>query len=486
MNSYKKGKKKVVSKRSLDHFFNAESVAVIGASKDPGKAGNQILKNMLAVGYQGKIYPVHPTVEKIFDLKCYPDLTSIPGKVELIVVVIPDFGVPAVMRQAARRGDVKAAIIIAAGFSETKIPERVELEKEVLSIAKEAGIRVFGPNCVGIINTVNHLDTTFAPNIRQSFREVSFISQSGATGASILMFAQDQPVPFGFNKWAHVGNMSDVDIIEILKYYGEDEKTKVIGMYMEGIENAADFLDEAGKISVEKPILILKVGRSEIGSKAAESHTGSLAGVDLIYDGVFRQTGITRVMTIEELLDTAKAFAMQPLPRGNRICVLTEAGGPGIICMDEIGLCPQVTMATLSQKSVAKLEEILPPMAIINRPSGYIDMSAAALEKAHREALEVVLADEGVDGVILITVPPTFLQPTLLARELVEVVKNSAKPVLTCLMAGEWVKEGRIILEENSGPTFDSPQRAARTMINMVKRSNFLQRIMEEAGCNES
>src|SRR5690554_3600685 len=337
MNTYKKGKKKVMNKRSLDHFFNAESVAVIGASNDPGKAGNQILKNMIAVGYQGKIYPVHPTIERIFDLKCYPDLTSIPGKVELIVVVIPDFGVPAVMRQAARRGDVKAAIIIAAGFSETKIPERVELEKEVLSIAKEAGIRVFGPNCVGIINTVNHLDTTFAPNIRQSFREVSFISQSGATGASILMFAQDQPVPFGFNKWAHVGNMSDVDIIEILKYYGEDEKTKVIGMYMEGIENAADFLDEAGKISVEKPILILKVGRSEIGSKAAESHTGSLAGVDLIYDGVFRQTGITRVMTIEELLDTAKAFAMQPLPRGNRICVLTEAGGPGIICMDEIG-----------------------------------------------------------------------------------------------------------------------------------------------------
>ena len=321
MNSYKKGKKKVVSKRSLDHFFNAESVAVIGASKDPGKAGNQILKNMLAVGYQGKIYPVHPTVEKIFDLKCYPDLTSIPGKVELIVVVIPDFGVPAVMRQAARRGDVKAAIIIAAGFSETKIPERVELEKEVLSIAKEAGIRVFGPNCVGIINTVNHLDTTFAPNIRQSFREVSFISQSGATGASILMFAQDQPVPFGFNKWAHVGNMSDVDIIEILKYYGEDEKTKVIGMYMEGIENAADFLDEAGK-SAWKTILILKVGRSEIGSKAAESHTGSLAGVDLIYDGVFRQTGITRVMTIEELLDTAKAFAMQPL-----------RGATGFVCL---------------------------------------------------------------------------------------------------------------------------------------------------------
>lgn len=469
-----------MTKRSLDHYFNAESVAIVGASNDPGKAGNQIVKNLQDVGYQGKIYPVHPQIKEIHGLTCYADLLSIPGQVELIIVVISGFGVPNVLRQAARRGDVRAAVIISAGFAETKIPERVALQEEVVSIAKQAGIRLFGPNCVGVINTANHLDTTFAPGIKQTFREVSFISQSGATGASILLFAQGQPVPLGFNKWAHVGNMCDVDVLEILEYYEKDDQTKVIGMYMEGVENAKDFLACAKRVTREKPLLILKVGRSEVGSQAAASHTGSLAGSDRLYEGALKQVGVNRVFTIDELLDTAKAFAMQPLPTGKRICVLTEAGGPGIICTDELGLSPDVQLADLSEECVEKLRKILPPMAIINRPRGYVDMSAAAMEKAHAEALEVVLAEEGVDGVILITVPPSFLQPDKLATEIIKVAVDSKKPVLTCLMAGDWLKESRVILESHAVPTFDLPQRAARAMINMVKRRRYLDKLEKE------
>ncbi len=467
-------------KTGLDYFFYADSVAIVGATDNPGKAGNQIVKNLVEGGYQGQIYPVHPTNKEICGLTCYPDLLSIAGSIELIVIVISDFGVPEVMRQAAKRGDIKGAVIIAAGFSETKIPERIALEEEVLALAREAGIRVFGPNCVGVINTKNNVDTTFVSHINKEFREFSFISQSGATGASIIKFASDQPVPFGFNKWAHVGNMSDVDILEILAYYEKDPDTKAIGMYMEGVENATEFLQVAKRVTKNKPLLILKVGRSEMGSQAAASHTGSLAGADRIYEGAFKQVGINRVSTIDELLDAAKAFSMQPIPKGKKICVLTEAGGPGIICMDELGLSENVEMAELSEGCVKKLQEILPPMAIVNRPQGYIDMSAAALEKAHAEALELVLAEEGVDGVILISVPPTFLDSTKLAKEVVKVTAKHNKPVLTCLMAGDWVKDARVLLETKAMPTFDLPQRAARAMINLVKRNDFLQKLEKE------
>lgn len=467
-------------KEGLDFFFNADSVAVIGASADEGKAGNQIVKNLLSIGYEGKVFPIHPKVKEIYGCKCYPNLTAVPEKIELIVICIPDFGVPPVIREAADRKDVKAAVIVSAGFSETKIPERVALEEEILDICKEAGIRVFGPNCVGVMNNVTHLDTTFVPSFKKTYGKISYISQSGATGASILIFGSEQPVPIGFNKWAHVGNMSDVDILEILEYYEKDDETKVIAMYMEGVENGKEFLAIAKKATKQKPLVILKVGRSEVGSQAAASHTGSLAGTDNIYEGAFKQFGVTRVYSIDELLDTAKTFATQPMIKGRKVCVLTEAGGPGIICMDEIGLSEYPEMAMLSEETVEKLKEILPPMAIVNRPEGYIDMSAAALEKAHAEALEIVLEDEGVDAVILISVPPSFVDADELADEVIKVAKNSKKPVLTCLMAGERIKNARIKLEENDLPTYDLPNKAAKALSNMIKRKIYLDKLSKE------
>jgi len=291
------------------------------------------------------------------------------------------------------------------------------------------------------------------------------------------MFAADQPVPLGFSKWAHVGNMVDVDLLDILRYYRDDENTKAIATYMEGIENARGFLEMAKEVSRTKPIITLKVGRSELGSEAAASHTGSLAGSDQIYEGAFKQAGVIRVHSIEELLDTAKAFSSQPLPQGNRVCILTEAGGPGIIAMDEVGLSEGAAqLATLSEDTKQKLKEILPPMAMVAQPDGYIDMTAAASEEQHAEALDLVMKDPGVDSVLFMSVPPTFLNPDALADEIIRVSSDYKKPVLTCILAGDWVKGSRQKLENKGFPTFDVPERAARAMVNMVKRYHYVKR----------
>ena len=466
--------------KSLDHFFYPKSIAVVGASEDPGKAGYQIVRNLLDLQFSGPVYPVNPKLDELCGIKCFPDLAAIPEAVEQMVVSVPAFAVPQVFEQAAKRGDVKAAVIIASGFSETKEPERVELEKKVLAIAQKAGIRVIGPNCIGVMNTKNHLDTTFAAGIRQVPGGMSIISQSGALGASIMMFATNRAVPIGFAKWAHVGNQADVDVLEVMEYYRDDPDTKAIAMYMEGINNARQFLEVAQSICQEKPVIILKVGRSEVGQGAAASHTGSLAGSDSIYQAAFKQAGILRVDTVEELLDAAKAISMQPLPQGNRIVVLTEAGGPGIIAMDELGLSPEITLAKLSPQTKENLKEILPPMAIVDHTEGYVDMSAAADEKQHAEALRCVLDDPEVDGVVHLSVPPTFLQPKKMGELTAEVVSAFNKPVTVCYLAGDWVQAAREVLEERGIPTFDMPERAARAMVNLVRRANLVQKVKKQ------
>ncbi|WP_434511412.1 acetate--CoA ligase family protein [Desulfitobacterium sp. AusDCA] len=468
---------------SLDHFFYPKSIAIIGASNNPTKAGYQVANNMMRLNFTGKVYFVNPKEDTIFGKKAYDSLLDIEEPVDLIEITIPAKGVVSIFEQAEQRGDVKAAIILASGFSETGIPENIELERQMLEIAHRANIRVFGPNCVGVMNTENHLDTTFAPNITQREGGMSVISQSGSIGSAILMFSGDQPVPIGFNKWGHVGNMSDVTTEELLCYYRDDPKTKVIAMYMEGMTDARSFFETAKAVTSQKPMIVLKVGRSEIGSVAAASHTGSLAGSDKIFDGVFKQTGIIRAETVEELIDTAKAFSMVEPPHGNRIAILTEAGGPGVISMDEIGSNDEVCMAKFSAETEEKLRDILPKMALISHPNGYVDMTAAADGPQHAEALEVILRDEGVDAVLLLSVPPTFLPPSEIAKavnEKMEIAKKLGKPVFACFLAGNWVREAHIMMESSGVPTFEMPQRAARALVNLIKHSEYLKSLQQE------
>ena len=462
----------------LDAFYYPRSVAIVGASADPSKAGHQITRNLKELGFPGPIYPVNPRETSLFGLPVYPTLTDVPGPVDLMVVSIPAAAVPEVFRQAQRRGDVKAAVVLASGFSETKQPAGIALEREIQAIAREAGIRFLGPNCVGVMNTAWHLDTTFAPGIKQVPGKVSVISQSGALGAAILMFATHQSVPIGFAKWTHVGNQADVSVLEVLEYYAADPDTGVIAMYLEGLEDARAFWETARRLTPRKPIVVIKAGRSDLGSKAASSHTGSLAGSDRVYDAALRQAGVLRVESLEDLVHGSRTLATQPLPRpSGRILVLTEAGGPGIIAMDELGRHPEVRPAILSETTRQRLREILPPMAIVDQADGYVDMTAAAQEAQHAQALEAVLADPGVDGVVLVSVPPTFLDCRRLGEAIAETLARTqaGKPVTVCLMAGEWVRPAREAIEQQGVPTFDMPEQAARAMALLVRRARDLQ-----------
>ncbi len=469
---------------SLDSFYYPKSIAIIGASNNPGKAGNQIANNMLRLGFKNPVYFVNPKEDTILGHKAYKSLLEIKEPVELVEIIIPAKGVVEVFRQAEQRGDVKAIIIMASGFSETGIPENIAMEKEMLAIARRAGIRVFGPNCVGVMNTENSLDTTFAASITQRPGGMSFITQSGSFGSSMLMLMCDAPVPTGFNKWGHVGNMSDVTTEELLKYYRDDPKTKVVSMYMEGMTDARKFFETAKEVTPKKPLIVLKVGRSEIGAVAASSHTGSLAGSDKIFDGAFAQTGCVRVETAEEFMDTAKAFSfVDKLPKGNRVAILTEAGGSGVISMDVIGACKWMQMAKFSAATEARMREVLPPMALISHPDGYVDMTAAADGPQHAETLEAALRDDGVDAVLMLSVPPTFLVPEEVAAAIkskAALAKELGKPVFNCFLAGNWVRDAHKMLEEAGLPTFEMPHRAAKALANVVKYSQYLRGLKSE------
>ena len=464
-----------MKKESLDYFFYPDSIAVVGASSDPGKAGFQVLKNLTSMGYTGKVYPVNPRADELLGLKCFKDIMEIPDKLDLLVITVPAKHVLPIVEQAVQRKDVKAIVCVSAGFGETKTAEGKAMEETLVAYAKQAGIRVVGPNCTGVINTSIHLDTTIEPTVEQVKGGISIFSQSGAMAGSILLFMEDQPAALGFNKWAHVGNMCDVNLLDVLEYYGTDPSTKVVCIYMEGLSDGRGLIDTAKKVSKEKVILALKVGRNEMGAKAAFSHTGSLAGKDEVYEAAFRKSGIIRVNDLIDMVDTAKAFSMQPLPANNKICILTEAGGPGSMAMDEIGKHNgELRLAHISDEGKQKLKDLLPDMALVCEPDGYIDMTAAAMEQQHADALEVVLDEEDVDAVILITVPPTFLPPCDISTELLARKYNTSKPIMTCFLAGKWVREARRMLELAGWPTFDTSEQAVKALLRMWQRAKYL------------
>ncbi|MFX1340393.1 MAG: acetate--CoA ligase family protein [Promethearchaeota archaeon] len=461
----------------FEQIFYAKSIAVVGASNNPSKAAHQIISTMLKGGYRGTIYPVHPREKDVLGLKCYQSISEIEESLDLLVIGVPAKEVYKIFLEASIRGDIKGAVILSAGFSETGDPELVELEDKIVQIAKKAGIRIFGPNCIGIINTDINLSTSFAPVSKVVNGNVGFITQSGSFGGSLLMLAEESPKPLGFNKWAHVGNMSDVSNIEILEYFGADPKISSIGMYLEGLAHGKELLRTAKKITRNKPIFLLKVGKTALGSRATLSHTGIIAGSDKVYDAAFKQSGIIRVDDMEELFDSLKASSMLPKPKGNKICVLTEAGGPGIIAIDEITKDNYLQLAPITEHTINKLKKILYPMATICKPNGYIDMTAAALEKEHEGSLRLVLEDSNVDSVVLISLPPTFLPALNVAKSIAEVIKDSDKPVIACFMKGESMLKSRRFLENNNIPTFDTPRRAARALVNLTKASSFLKEI---------
>lgn len=473
--------------KNLHALFDPENIAIVGASSNPLKAGYTILENLKSIGYPKKIFPVNKSEKELSGLPCYEKLSLIPENVELVVLITPSQMIFDVMDDLAQRmeekGDVKVIVCAAANYGETKTEEGIARQNCLMETAKKYHIRVVGPNCIGIIDNINCVDTTFVETLlpkesRGKKGGISFISQSGAVAASILMMGASQPAPISMNKFISIGNMADVDFIDLLKYFEQDTDTKVIGLYLEGYPEGRKLMETMARIARKKPIVVLKVGRSEIGAKAANSHTGSLAGADAVYDGAFRQFGIIRVDTIEELLDTLQAFDQCVIPKGNRIFILSQAGGPGIYCTDGFVAQKNLAFPLVSQETKDRMTACLPDMANVCSPEGYADITAAANVKHHVESLKIVLEDDAVDGVIFITVVPTFLPQKELAEELVKLLKEKGygtnKPVYICIMAGNYVWQAREILEKNGIRTFDTPVDCVKVASHMVAYQQFL------------
>ena len=383
----------------LKPFFEPETIAVIGASKSPDKGGYVVVKNLLNYR-KGKVYPINPTVDKILGLKTYPTILDVPDEVDLAAIIIPAGNVPKVLRECAQK-KVKAAVILSQGFSEAG-EEGKTLQKEVDKIIRESGIRVIGPNSVGLINTSNSLVVSFVPF--QEFRkgDVSITSQTGIFCGNMLYWFLSFDW-FGLSKSIDLGNKCDVDDAEILEYLGEDSETKIILLHMEGVKDGRRFLEAAKKVSKIKPILCLKGGKTWAGARAVASHTGSIAGLDQIYDAAFKQAGVIRVESLNDFLDFTQAFSFSTIPEGNRVAILSISGGVGAILLDlcvEEGLQP----VELSNQTIKKLKEVSPSYVNVSNPVDlWPSVMSFGARKAYPTILKTVLEDPNVDLIVVFT-----------------------------------------------------------------------------------
>jgi acetate---CoA ligase (ADP-forming) len=457
---------------SLDAFFKPKSVAIVGASSDPKKPGHTALKNLVSMGYQGKVFPVNPREDSILGFPCYKNTLDIPEPVDVCVLLVSADLTMQVANELVQRkrhyNDVTAAVCMSAGFGELGTPEGKQRERDLVQTLRSASIRLIGPNCVGVFDAYSGFNTNF--DIADYPKGgVSILTQSGAFANSFLFWAERLRL-IGVSKFASIGNMADVTMGELLNYLKDDESTRVIALYLEGFSNPREFFEVAREVSIVKPIVVIKTGKSDVGSKAALSHTGSVAGSDAIYDGAFKQAGIIRAKTILEFYDTVRAFSKQAVPEGNRVSILTHMGGPGTICIDEISATNELQLAKLSPETETALKSICAPMANIGHPDGYVDLTAAHYENLHNQVLQILFQDKSIDMVLQILAPSAFLDQTLLVKEVAEAcqLKQGGKTFLNAVTFGEFAREVRQGLEDVGLPTFEYTDMLARVAGNMA------------------
>jgi acyl-CoA synthetase (NDP forming) len=456
----------------LDAFFKPKSVAIVGASSDPKKPGHTALKNLVSMGYQGKVFPVNPREDSILGFRCYKNTLEIPEPVDVCVLLVSaDLTMKVadeLVQRKSRYDDVTAAVCMSAGFGELGTPEGKQRERDLVQTLRAASIRLIGPNCVGVFDTYSGFNTNFDIGTYPK-GGVSILTQSGAFANSFLFWAERLRL-IGVSKFASIGNMADVTMGELLNYLKDDESTRVIALYLEGFSNPREFFEVAREVSAAKPIVVIKTGKSDVGSKAALSHTGSVAGSDAIYEGAFKQAGIIRARTILEFYDTVRAFAKQPVPAGNRVSILTHMGGPGTICIDEISATNELQLAKLSSETEKTLKSICAPMANIGHPDGYVDLTAAHYENLHNQVLQILFQDENIDMVLQILAPSAFLDQKLLVKEVAQACKSKqgGKTFLNAVTFGEFARKVRQGLERKGLPTFEYTDMLARVAGNMA------------------
>ncbi len=452
------------STHKLDALFYPKSIAVVGASSRPGTAGNDILRNLLLAQLNGSVYPVNPKADSIFGVHCYKSLTDIPYPVDQAIIIVPSAAALGVVEEAIAKG-VKALVIISAGFKEVG-KAGAELEAKIREKVQAANIPLIGPNCLGVINTdpESRMNGAFGRKMPAE-GNLAFVSQSGALCASVLDYAEDRGI--GFSKFISFGNKADVNEVDLLEYLATDPKTSVITMYLEDITNGPKFIEKVREISwtTHKPILCLKSGRSPEGAKAVSSHTGSLAGSDSVYDALFHQSGVQRVDTISELFDYASFYMTQPLPKGNRVAIITNAGGPGIMTTDAI-VRNGLKLAELTEETKAKLRKELPTTASVRNP---VDVIGDARADRYRAAIRPVMEDPNVDMGIVILTPQSMTEPLETAAVIPEAIKGIDKPVVCSFMGARDVIDGVKVLRQSSIPDYAIPEDGIKSMAAAYK-----------------
>jgi len=451
--------------KNLSSIFEAKSLAVIGASNREGSVGHSIFYNLIHNGYQGVLYPVNPKSPSVIGVKAYPSIADVPDEVECAVLIVPADATAKVLEQCGQK-KIKAAVIVSAGFKEVG-GEGIGFEEDCKKIAKKYDISLVGPNCLGVINTDPKfsINASFARTMPRS-GNIAFLSQSGALCTAVLDYAKGNNI--GFSKFISIGNKADINELDLIRYLGEDEQTKVILMYLEDLVDGHAFIELARQITIDaknkKPILAIKSGRTAAGAKAASSHTGSLAGSDNVYDAIFIQAGVMRVETVEELFALATAFSQQPLPASNRTAIVTNAGGPGIMAVDAC-VRAGLELVSFEKETTLKLKKALPPTANIHNP---VDVIGDARADRYAAAMEAVLNDPNVDSMIVILTPQSMTAIDETAAAIAK-LKNNKKPILSTFMGVTDVSSGIKILEKAGLPHFTFPESTARTLGKMAE-----------------
>ncbi len=448
---------------NLNNFFNPSSIAIIGASRKKGKVGNVLVENLLSSKFKGKIYPVNPKAKKILNLKCYKSILSIKKKIDLVVIAIPAQYVLNVIKECNQNG-IKDILIISAGFSE--IGNKM-LENNLKDYLTKNKMRMIGPNCLGILDSHSKLDTIFLPVNRLKRPEagnISFVSQSGAVGSAVLDLATFEGHKFA--KFISYGNASTIDETDILEYLSNDKDTKVICLYLEGIKNGRKFIKVLKEITKKKPVIAIKGGASEQGNKATLSHTGSLAGDYKVYSGIFKQLNIIQAETLEDMLDYAYIFENLIKPKGNKVQIITNGGGYGILTLDAVSKTKNLQLAQITEKTKELLKLHFPRTATISNP---IDLVGDADNKRYEMALKYCLEDPNVDLILLIVLYQTPLLTFEITNIISKIIYKSKKPIVVVSTGGKIIKKFKKILEEKNIVVYTFPHEAVKSLSALVE-----------------
>jgi acetate---CoA ligase (ADP-forming) len=460
-----------MAKNSLSSFLSPKGVAVVGASTNPTKLGYGLARNLVQSNYQGVVHFINPKGGSLFGRPLYSSIAEVPDPVDLGILLIPASAVPHTLHECGQRG-LRSVIIGSGGFRETG-KEGAALERACVEIAKQYGMRLMGPNCIGLLDTHLPIDATFLPPPGPTPGDVAFISHSGAICAAVIDWASGQG--FGLSRLVSLGNQADLTETDILSAVADDPYTRVLSLYLEGVSNGRRFVSEARDVARRKPVIALKVGRYDSGRKAVASHTGALAGKESAYNAAFRRAGVVRAESSEEMFNWARALAWCPLPQGRRMAVLTNAGGPGVTAADAIE-ANRLNLAELLPETLQGLAACLPDAASLSNP---VDMLASASPEDYTASLRLLLRDPGVDGVLVILVPPPMFTSGAVARSMIPVIHSHDKPVVIALMGERMIQEAVEYFRAARIPEYRFPESAASALAILAQRSEFLKRDAE-------